>query len=182
MKRMGLDLSLTGTGVVVMEDTAIINQTLIVTKKDENVQEMERLEYIKNRIHKVMIETRFIGEVIERSDQPRIAIEGPNLGTQGKTTSIFTLGKLNGIVEHFLRYEIGVPYIIIPPTLLKKVITGKGQAKKELMMKEAYKKFNLDFSDNNICDAFCLCWTLLPSGTNPKAVKIALPQLRRRAQ
>ena len=38
----------------------------------------------------------------------------------------------------------------------KKFITGKGNAPKEFMLMEVYKRFNEEFRDNNICDAYCL--------------------------
>lgn len=45
------------------------------------------------------------------------------------------------------------PYILVAPSALKKFVTGKGNAKKELMMLEVFKRFGIDTSDNNIADA-----------------------------
>jgi len=47
-------------------------------------------------------------------------------------------------------------YIITTPTTLKKFITGKGNAKKELMLLKVYKKWGKEFDNNNICDAYSL--------------------------
>jgi len=186
MKIMGLDLSMTGTGCVVMEDTNIIYQKLISTKLQKNEggkildqDDLRRILEIQREIGIIMDITGF-GMESCYCTEPRIAIEGPALGIQGKTQSIVTLGKLLGIIEYWLT-TLPITYTIIPPTSLKKIITGKGIGKKEVMLKEVYKKFGLDFSDNNLCDAFCLCSTLLPPGTNPRSIKIvSMPLLRRR--
>ena len=47
-------------------------------------------------------------------------------------------------------------YDIIPPNTLKKFITGKGNAKKELMLLKVYKRWGVEFNDNNMADAYSL--------------------------
>jgi Holliday junction resolvasome RuvABC endonuclease subunit len=191
---MGLDLSMTGTGVCIMDGTTIIHQKLITTKpikektgkiikkKGKEVEEevsiegedLIRIKHIKDEIHKSMKEVDFLSEYINIRETC-IAIEGPSYGMEGKTSSIHTLGKLMGIIEYWFTYELLIQYTIIPPTTLKKIITGKGVGKKEMMLKEVYKKFGLDFNDNNLCDAFCLCSTLVPPGI--REFKLATPTL-----
>jgi len=71
------------------------------------------------------------------------------------TTSLIQLAGLNYMIRHQM-YKIGIPFLIVPPTSLKKFITGKGNAPKEFMLMEVYKRFNEEFRDNNTCDAYCL--------------------------
>lgn len=185
MKIMGLDLSMTGTGCVVMEDSDIIYQKLISTKlikgesgKAVEQDDLRRIIEIKDQIEDVMNITHFLHNDL---DKTRIAIEGPALGVQGKTQSIVTLGKLLGIIEHWLATSLNIKYAIIPPTSLKKAILGKGIGKKELMLKEVWKKYKIDFTDNNLCDAFCLCTMILPPEIDKKTLKISnLPLITRK--
>jgi crossover junction endodeoxyribonuclease RuvC len=88
------------------------------------------------------------------ADQPiyGAAIEGYAFGGQG---AIFNLGELGGILRLAL-YKRNIRTIEVPPAHLKKSLTGVGNAKKELMIKELYKKYNVDVDDNNDCDAVAL--------------------------
>ncbi len=54
----------------------------------------------------------------------------------------------------FLKKKIN--YKIIAPGTLKKYVAGTGVAKKELMLLKTYKKWGVEFSDNNLCDAYGL--------------------------
>jgi len=42
------------------------------------------------------------------------------------------------------------------PTELKKFITGKGNAKKQIIIQQVYKKYGIEFEDDNLADAFVL--------------------------
>jgi len=143
MKILGLDLSLTETGLVALEDKEIVMKHLIKTKPDQFETEIERILYIINEITSLPIPYLDL-----------VVIEGASLGSF-KTRSLFTLGKLHGLIEMFLK-ENEIKYIIVPPRSLKKFITGKGNAKKELMLLKVYKKYGIEFDNNNLCDAFAL--------------------------
>lgn len=67
----------------------------------------------------------------------------------------------NAGLAYLLRYWLyqhRVPYVLVSPKELKKFVTGTGNAKKELVLKEMYKRFDLDLSDNNEADACGLCF------------------------
>lgn len=53
-------------------------------------------------------------------------------------------------------YERNVEYIGVPVTTLKKFATGKGNAKKEEMIKAACKYTGRKITDDNEADALCL--------------------------
>ncbi len=201
MLKCGMDLSMTGTGICIMDGSEIIHQKLIITKpikektgrqiKNKKGSEIEeevsifgedvlRINHIKKEILNSFYQTKFLLES-HSSSTVRIAIEGPSLGALGQTRSIHTLGKLMGIIESWLRFELNISYTIISPLSLKQLITGKGSGKKEIILKETFKRFNLDFNDNNLCDAFCLCYALSPE-INPKDVRIRETKLLRRTK
>lgn len=47
-------------------------------------------------------------------------------------------------------------FIVVGPTTLKKFICGTGAAKKELMLKEMFRRYGVDTDDNNQADAAAL--------------------------
>ena len=151
---MGLDLSLVGTGVVVLSDLttpdnpAILEQVLIESSpKEENTP---RLIGISTKVMKVIIKYK-----------PHLVVmEGAAFGVQ-KTSSIFTLGELAGLVKANM-YTMSQPFMIVTPSALKKWVTGKGNAKKDLMLLKVYKRFGVEFSDDNLCDAYALARYGLP--------------------
>lgn len=55
------------------------------------------------------------------------------------------------VVDDFL--EHGCRVIVVPPTTLKKFVTGKGNAEKSLMIREVYKRWGFDAADDNQADA-----------------------------
>lgn len=139
---MGIDPSLTGTGIIVLEQGKIVENKLIKTKPtgDSNVLGLERLLSIRDQIN------------LDGIDM--VLMEG--LAFMARNTSaLVQLSALN----YFLREKInskGIKWYIIAPTTLKKAITSKGNAKKDEMLLEVYKKYGESFSDDNLCDAFGL--------------------------
>jgi Holliday junction resolvasome RuvABC endonuclease subunit len=62
-------------------------------------------------------------------------------------------GNLNSVIpfEEHLRK----PYLI-PPTTLKKYATGKGTSKKQEMLLQMYKRWSVEFNDDNAADSYAL--------------------------
>lgn len=67
-------------------------------------------------------------------------------------------------IGHTIRFSaavIGVPFIEIPPTSLKKFVTGSGKgSKKEKIMLEVYKRWGYE-GTNDECDAFAVAMFFL---------------------
>lgn len=62
-------------------------------------------------------------------DADKIFIEGYSYSSRGQ---VFQIGENTGVLKHFL-YESGLVFDVIPPTVIKKFTTGKGNAKKDAM-------------------------------------------------
>ena len=70
------------------------------------------------------------------------------------------LAELVGALKVLL-FESGIPYFVVAPTTLTKFVLGpsgspKGGNKKALTMVEALDRWGIKFSDDNVCDSYCL--------------------------
>jgi len=137
---VGVDLSLTETGLVVLDrNFKILQQILVSTNPTVNIE--CRISEIKESIWKFF------------NKDSVIYIEGLSFGSRGG--KMLELGGLHYYIRTHL-YLTGFDFKTVPPTSLKKFITGKGNCKKELMLLKVYKKFGIEFDNNNLCDAYSL--------------------------
>lgn len=81
-----------------------------------------------------------------------VAIEGYAMGSKTRPQMA---GELGGHLR-LLLWQAGIPYIIVPPTTLKKYVLGSGNAAKELMLKEVFKRWGYDTDSNDRADAYGL--------------------------
>lgn len=82
-----------------------------------------------------------------------VAIEGYAFGSQMANM----LGELGGMVKLTLRAQRGIYPLIVPPTVLKKYATGKGQGvSKSQVLMNVYKKWQIEYTDDNAADSFVL--------------------------
>lgn len=66
------------------------------------------------------------------------------------------LGELGGIVKLAVYDVFKKDPVVVAPTVLKKFVTGKGTASKEEMVRAANIKWDREFTDHNIVDAYGL--------------------------
>jgi crossover junction endodeoxyribonuclease RuvC len=142
---IGIDPSLTGTGIVYLKDDEIVYQELISSKPrgKDVINELERILDIIKRV-----------DIDEDVCPKLIAMEG--LAFMARNTSaLVQLGYLNyRLRENF--YNNKHKFIIVAPTSLKKFACEKGNAKKEMVLLETYKRWGMSFNDDNLCDAYVL--------------------------
>lgn len=142
MEYLGLDLSLTATGLIVInEKEEIIESELISTKSSEEIE--NRILFISNKVL----------SIVEKYPGCTIKMEGLSFGSS--SSSMLELAALHYYIRISLKLKL-LNYEVVPPTVLKKFLTGKGQAKKELMLLYVFKKYGIEFQDNNLCDAYTL--------------------------
>lgn len=136
---LGLDLSLTSTGYCVLHNKEIGIKGTIKPKN----RGMKRLTYILEEISTI---TPF-------GSLDLVVIEGYSFGS--RAGQAFSIGELGGFIKQWI-YSTGTKTIIVPPQTLKKFVAGKGGFKKNMMMMKAFKKYGLEFNNDDECDAFCL--------------------------
>ena len=159
MNFVGLDLSFNGTGLTVLSDSSeILSQKLIASSPKESIE--QRIIYVSNEI---FCEVKKLETFI-------ICVEGLSLASHGQAT--LDLAGLHFYVRIliYLDYpEEGV--YVIPPNTLKKFVTGTGRCQKNLMLLKTYKKFGVEFSDDNLCDSYCLARYGIDKYTKNKEAK-----------
>lgn len=148
MLYIGIDPSLTATGIVVLtEDQPGHNALLISPGKRRGTQ---RLDYLRRKTIAFLRSCRSgAGENCE----PPVFLEGYSFGSRGQ--GAISLGEWGGVLRLTLR-DLQFPFVDIAPAQVKKYVTGKGNSKKPEIAVAAYKKWGFEFSDDNLTDAAVL--------------------------
>jgi crossover junction endodeoxyribonuclease RuvC len=142
LKFIGIDPSYNGFGLIILDIKAnIIEEKLLKSLSCDEIED---------RIIKLEQDFKFISDI---KDLYIVYIEGLSYSSRG----LFTLqmGALNYFIRIFCRKN-KINYKIISPNELKRFVTGKGQCKKELILLKTYKKWGIEFYDNNLADAYGL--------------------------
>jgi len=159
----GLDLSLKLTGLVVLDvDTGTLIDCRSIKPKGKGLW---RCRWLRNHLIGAMDKHRPV----------KIAIEGYAYGMRGQ--GVYQLGELGGIVRLGLM-EAGVSIMDVPPATLKKFVTGKGNAKKELMMLAVYKRWGVSCSEHDEADAYGLAQLARATVTDVKLAKFQREALK----
>ncbi len=82
-----------------------------------------------------------------------VAFEGFAHGAKG--SSILQMAGL-GYIVRLAMWHHGRGYWDVAPPSLKKIVTGKGNAPKELMIREVYRRWQYEAADNNDADSYGL--------------------------
>ena len=155
---IGLDLSLCNTGWVILDKNGkCVNSGTITTKpipkkkpkrikplKEFELMGIRRWHYIKQKIDQVI-----------SMYKPKIAIIENYAYNVKKTRSVFQIGELGGIIKYLL-FIRGINFYVCSPQSLKKYATGYGGGNKNIIIKEAYKKWGIELNTEHEVDAFVL--------------------------
>jgi len=148
---VGVDPSFNSTGVVVLDQYGtIIKQCNFSLQKYEDIE--EKLSKFEEKIS-------FIPKIIKLQS---VYIEGPAYMANGQYA--LQMGALHYLLRLYL-YRHTVDYKVIAPGTLKKFVTGKGNAKKDLMLLKVYKKWGEEFEVDDLADAYGLARMALEENT-----------------
>lgn len=131
---VGLDLSLTATGIC--GDAG----PRVYTSKRRG---MDRLTDILDNV--------YWDQIGDATDL--VVLEGYSFGSRG--AAVVSLGELGGVMRHTMHTN-GCVYVEVPPSVLKKFATGKGNAGKPDMLAAAIRSGYDGPNDDNAVDAWWL--------------------------
>jgi mannitol/fructose-specific phosphotransferase system IIA component (Ntr-type) len=154
---IGIDQSYSGFGITILNIDNLEEYSTLVFKAEQS--HIDRLVWVREKLRKLLILSGGFKSVT-------VAMEGYAFGT----TMAHMLGELGAIVkltcyEELDKFEGKYPYII-PPTTLKKYITGKGTGvQKNQILLNVYKKWGVEFNDDNAADSYALAMLAAGKGT-----------------
>lgn len=99
-----------------------------------------------------LLALRVVNRVVACRPQA-VILEGYSYGSTNAHQPIYEFGA----VLRLKLLSIGCPIAEVPPTVLKKFVTGKGNAGKEQMAAFAAKRWGVAFHSNDETDAYSLC-------------------------
>ena len=152
---VGVDPSYNGFAIIVVDKKGeIIEQKLLSSDTKKEAEE---------RILELEKEFKFIPTIHSLHS---VCIEGPSFSSNGQF--ILQMGALHYYLRLFLLKK-KVQYKIVAPGTLKKFVAGDGRAKKDLMLLKTYKKWGVEFDDDNLADAYGLARMALEDFDNEKS-------------
>lgn len=152
---LGVDQSLTSTGVCVLEDNTHIPRYLtnIPTKKQRGGE----------RLNTIFTEVLY---AVKRWKPAVAAIEGYSFDSVNRA---FDLGEAAGVVKLALHHG-AVPVLIVAPTQVKK-FAGNASADKEAMMQLVAAKWRQEIEQDDMADAYVLA-QVARAYANPDQVNV----------
>jgi Holliday junction resolvasome RuvABC endonuclease subunit len=169
---LGLDVSLTGTGLAYSEGRWPLAGTVSTTAAELDGVRLDRI-YLAVRV------------VIKRratAGAPILLAVIEDLPTHAHSAGL--TGMAQGVVRLALHHA-GTPMLEVTAATLKKYATGKGNASKADMRMALYRRTNLDLPDDNQVDAMWLyalgrellseSWVELPKAQTAALAKLKLP-------
>lgn len=143
---IGLDASWTGCAVTALDDDGeVLSSEVISTKPGDFKCRSARLQAMgSDFISRLSLMDSPGGKIVAMEDY-----------AMGSKTRPQMAGELAGHLR-MLMWVADVPFILVPPTMVKKYATGKGVAAKEVMMREVYRRWGYEAKDNNGADAYTL--------------------------
>lgn len=137
VKPLGLDLSLTSTGVSYDDTQYVISP---------NCQGSERLAFFAETFEELFNELK----------RPVLVMEGYSFAS--RNSQAHSIGELGGVVK-LIAWRMSVPIVIVPPTSRAKFATGKGNASKSEVVSSISAKTGIVW-DGKGADDKCDAWVL----------------------
>lgn len=168
MVALGIDQSLTGFALTAVNlGRPECYETWVYKSPYRGVRRLVDIRFwLRGKLEFLMDNSNFMVD---------IAMEGTVLASH----SALVLGELAALVKLTLwDFFEGSPSatcqtpLLIPPMTLKKYAAGKGNAKKQEMLMQIYKRWGIEFNDDNAADSYALA--RLASGSAQGAVEQAI--------
>lgn len=140
-RSLALDISTRSTGWSVFIDGQLVAHGFLY------------LEKIKTFETKCVAFYDFFIAKIEEHRIDNVCAENQFFGRNGKTGII--LSRFSGIIC-LICGQLGLPIVFYPPTEIKRIFTGKGNATKDEVRVKVLELYQLDIADDNESDAIAI--------------------------
>jgi Holliday junction resolvasome RuvABC endonuclease subunit len=173
---IGIDQSLTGFAVTALNvDKPEAFETWVYKSPYSGVRRLadirwwllNKFDFLDSNNHRV-VEVAMEGTVLASHSALKL---GELAGLVKLSIWDYFDGNLNSVIP--FEEEIRRP-LQIPPMTLKKYATGKGTAKKQEMLLQMYKRWGVEFNDDNAADSYALA--RLAAGVAIDAVERAITE------
>jgi crossover junction endodeoxyribonuclease RuvC len=159
---LGLDPSLTGTGICLIDDSGRTRTYRLETVRTDKLRGPGRLLTIRRALEEFLIERPAL-----------VAVESYAYGAVGR---VFQLGELGGVLRVAI-FEAGIPYVEVAPVQLKKYATGQPGAEKSAVIAAAESALGATVADDNQADAFFLASIASSLSVDDKSLTLAQRQV-----
>lgn len=145
---VGIDQSYSGFGITLLDTDTGDWATQVFKAPGSHI---DRLVAIKTHL------TAVLADLVKQADNIDVGMEGYAYGSQMANMA----GELGAIVklacyEQLDDFHGKYPYII-PPTMIKKYVTGKGTGvQKNQILLNVFKKWGVEFTDDNAADSYAI--------------------------
>jgi crossover junction endodeoxyribonuclease RuvC len=133
MRILAIDQSYTSSGLVILDDGKILHAEIFSSDANEDI------------FMRAWAVTEHIQKLAKRFGPDHIAMEGLAFSKFGNATR--DLAGLQYMIMGILRFVEGYNVLVISPNTVKKVATGKGNAKKEQLLESLPSDVKSHFED-----------------------------------
>lgn len=168
MRVLGLDLSLSATGYVLLDDDRVLWHGTV----SPQTRDAQRL---------AQFEDWLVAALGNMGPIDYAGIEGYSYGSPQGRTHAYAIGELGGVVKLAL-WQAGITTFLVPPASWKKQLLGNGRLAKDQVRLECYKRYGVEFAAQDTLDAWAVAmttrrWLLGLDKPHPKARKRIPPRL-----
>jgi crossover junction endodeoxyribonuclease RuvC len=143
---MGIDLSVTATGIVVLQPEETPTPSLIHAE-EISFKKLIGLQRQRSILSEVMLRIAKFGPNV-------IVLEGYSLNMRN-ANSVIPLVEIGGMLRLMFSLD-GLNWFEPKASELKKFVTGKGNSQKDVVMMSVLKRWGYESATNNIADAYTL--------------------------
>jgi len=151
---LGLDLSLTGTGLCVLDaEGAVVAMARVGSDLTRGVHERERIERL------IVIAEAVLRVARAAQAEGSLAVGVEDYAFSRRNGALVDLGELGGVVKTQLWLALGVEPVRIPVSTARKSVLGRGNLPKVAVI-PALAQRGYEFEDHNIADAYVIAEAL----------------------
>lgn len=136
---VGVDQALRKIGLAIIGGGHVARLQLIIPPDD--LRDAHRLQYLEDALNHALE---------GHNNVAGAAMEGQSYGSDGQLDQ---LGQIAGVVKLLLLRRYDIAPLVVPPATLKKFVTGGGQADKSAMMRATKVYWDLEVTQDDLCDA-----------------------------